>query len=108
MTSFKTIGKTAAALSLTVLAASFAYAQDSARESGSTDIWSTDFQKTLTTGNVVHNAQGSPTSVGSIDIWGTDFQKVLGTHQATRGTPDTTVVSGSIDIYTTDFEKAYM
>jgi hypothetical protein len=109
MTWFKTLSKTAAAFSLTLLAASFAHAQGPVPASGSTDIWSADFQKPVASGSAIHQAANrAPIHVGSTDLWGTDFQKVFGTHQGTHGTAGTTALTGSTDIYTGNFEKAFM
>jgi hypothetical protein len=107
MNAFRTISKTAAVLSLTLLAAGLAQAQGSAPESGSTDIWATNFQRAYAGGNVLHGVQGAPTSTGSTDIWGTDFQRAFVTGSSTQGTTATQAYWGSIDIYQTDFQKAF-
>jgi ABC-type phosphate transport system substrate-binding protein len=111
MTSLKTITRAAAALSLTLAAAGFAQAHGPASTSGSTDIYTTDFQKTFANAHAIGQAQAATAVAGSTDIWATDFQKTFGTHEATLATPATperVVQTGSTDIYKNNFEMAFM
>ena len=108
MTTFKTISR-AAACGLTVLAASVAHAQGPTARTGSTDIYNTDFQKTLATGRSVgYQEARAITGTGSTDIYNTDFQKTFATDNSVHQTPDVAGYRGSTDIWTTDFQKAFM
>jgi hypothetical protein len=44
---------------------------------GSTDIWTTDFQKKFTTFNSVPETRDAAPYKASVDIWSMDFQKVF-------------------------------
>ena len=54
MTTFKGLCKATLALSLTLLACTAAYAQATNMGTASTDIWTTDFQKTFRTADMMH------------------------------------------------------
>jgi len=108
MTSFKTVSKTAAALSLSLFAATLTHAQDSSPALGSTDIWSTNFQKVFATDSADHRAQGAPIHAGSTDIWSTNFQAVFAAGRSIHGVSAMEVCKASTDIYTTNFQKAYL
>jgi hypothetical protein len=108
MTLFKTIGKTTATLSLTLLAVGFANAQGPAATTGSTDIWATDFQKTFATGKPGTPEKSARISVGSTDIYQTDFQKAFPSDPATPRNLAKEVYTGSGDFYSINFQKAFM
>jgi len=108
MTTFKTIGRAAAACSLTLLAAGFAHAQSPIASTGSTDIYTTDFQTTFPTGSVVSREPGTPAGTGSIDLWTTNFQRVFATDGSVRAASDVADYHGSIDIWTTNFQRMSM
>jgi hypothetical protein len=114
MLSFKTISKTTASLSLTLLAAGFAHAQGPASTSGSTDIYNTDFQKTFATGKSDATGNSNPltnraqVSIGSTDIYQTDFQKTFPSAPPTRNLSATEPYTGSTNIYSTNFQRAFM
>lgn len=108
MTTFKSISKAVAACGLTLLAASFAHAQGPAVAMGSTDIYTTDFQKTFATGGQTLREASAQTGTGSTDIYHTDFQTVFSTDTFTRGASDMAEYKGSTDIWTTDFQKTFM
>jgi hypothetical protein len=108
MTIFKSISKAAGACGLTLLAASFAYAQGPTAVTGSTDIYTTDFQKTFATGSEVPRQPSAQTGTGSTDIYRTDFQTVFATDKSTRGEPEMADYRGSTDIWTTNFQATFM
>ena len=105
MTTFKTIGNAAAACSLMLLAAGFAHAQGPIASTGSTDIYTTDFQKKFPTVSVVSREPRTPAGTGSTDIWTTNFQSAFATDGSVRATSDVAGYRGSIDIWTTNFQR---
>jgi len=106
MTTFKTIGNAAAACSLMLLAAGFAHAQGPIASTGSTDIYTTDFQKKFPTVSVVSREPGTPAGTGSTDIWTTNFQSA--TDGSVRATSSVASYRGSIDIWSTNFQRMPM
>jgi hypothetical protein len=48
------------------------------------------------------------TGTGSTDIYTTDFQKTFATDNSVHQTPDVAGYKGTTDIWTTDFQKAFM
>jgi hypothetical protein len=105
MMTFKTIGRGAAVFSLTLLAASFAHAQDS---TGSTDIYRNEFTKSFGLDHPFKAQSQAPIASASTDIWSTNFQKVYGTDKSVPVTPELAGETGSTDIWNTNFQKAFM
>jgi hypothetical protein len=105
MNAYKHVTKIAAAMSLGLLAGSFAHAHDSIAATGSTDIYSTNFQETYPSGNVIVQPKGGPIDSGSTDIWGTDFQNVFATKNSVGKSPAAETGTGSTDIYFTNFQR---
>jgi hypothetical protein len=103
MSTFKTLSAAAAFCGLALTAAFPAHAQGAT--TGSTDIYSTDFQKVFQTVRAGSQAPAAA-GTGSTDIYATDFQRVFGTQESTTRAQQTAAASGSTDIYTTDFQKA--
>ena len=108
MKTFKTITRTMAACGLTLMATSFAHAQGLTPATSSTDIYTTDFQKTFATGSAVQQKPAAVASIGSTDIWTTDFQRTFATDKSVHETADAAGDHGSTNIWTTDFQKAFM
>lgn len=107
MMTFKTINRVMAACGLTMVAASFAHAQ-SPTAATSTDIYTTDFQKTFAAGSVVQQRPAAVAAAGSTDIWTTDFQRTFATDRSAHETADAGGDQGSTNIWATDFQKAFM
>jgi len=105
MMSFKTITKTAAVLSLSVLSVGLAYGRGLTSTTGSLDIYTTDFQKAFATGSSVPQAQEGKVTTGSIDIYETDFQKAFVAGSRADKAASTVVITGSVDIYATNFRN---
>ena len=108
MMTFKTIRRTMAACGLTLVAAGLAHAQGPTATTSSTDIYTTDFQKTFATGSAVQQKPAAVASIGSTDIWTTDFQRTFATDKSVHETADAAGDNGSTNIWTTDFQKAFM
>jgi hypothetical protein len=108
MTIFTTIGRGAVACSLTLLAASFAHAQGQTASPSSTDIYTTDFQRTLATDSVVQREPRATAATGSTDIWTTDFQKKFTTFNSVPETRDVVPHKASVDIWSMDFQRVFM
>lgn len=108
MIGFQNISRAVAACGLTLLAASFAHAQGPSVATGSTDIYTTDFQKAFATGSLSRPEPRTVADTGSTDIWTTDFQKTFATDKSVHETRDMARYKGSTDIWTTDFQKTFM
>lgn len=108
MMTFRTINRAMAVYGLTLLAASFAHAQGPTAVTGSTDIYTTDFQKTFATGSEVLRQPSAQTGTGSTDIYRTDFQTVFATDKSTHGESKMADYGGSTDIWTTNFQATFM
>ncbi len=108
MIEFKMIGKRAAVLSLTLLAATVAHAQSSTTATSSTDIYTTNFQQTLAAVGAPFESSNAPAGTGSTDIYRADFQREFATNSSIKGPQDTAAYEGSTDIYSNDFRKRFM
>jgi hypothetical protein len=108
MTTFKTIRRGAVACSLTLLAASFAHAQGQTASPSSTDIYTTDFQRTFATDSVVQREPRATAATGSTDIWTTDFQRKFTTFNSIPETRDVAPYKASVDIWSMDFQRVFM
>jgi hypothetical protein len=108
MTIFKIIRRGAIACSLTLLAASFAHAQGQTASPSSTDIYTTDFQKTFATDAVVQHETRATAGTGSTDFWTTDFQRKFTTFNSMPETRAVARYQRSADIWSTNFQKVFM
>jgi hypothetical protein len=108
MIAFKTIGKRAAVLSLALMAAAVAHAQSSTTATGSTDIYTTNFQQAYATVDPVSGSPDAPVGTASTDIYRTDFQREFATNSSIKQARDTAAYAGSTDIYSNDFRKSFM
>ena len=108
MMTFRTINRVMAACGVTLVAASFAHAQSPTAATSSTDIYTTDFQRTFATGGVVQKGPAAVAAAGSTDIWTADFQRTFATDKSVHETADAGGDRGSSDIWATDFQKAFM
>jgi hypothetical protein len=108
MIAFKTIGKEAAILSLTLMAATVAHAQGLTTTTGSTDMYTINFQQAFASGRVILGDPGAPVGTGSTDIYGTDFQRAFATDSSVKEPRDTAAYRGSTDIYSTDFQNSFL
>ena len=104
----KSVIKIAATLSISLLAAAFAHAQGLSAATGSTDIYTVDFQRAYPSASMPALVKGGSIVTESTDIWATDFQKLLATQDSIRNSPTAAAYSGSTDIYTTNFQRSYM
>jgi hypothetical protein len=103
MTTLKTVSAAAAVWSLALMVAPLAHAQASTAATGSTDIYSTNFQEKFTTAGVT--ASEPSASISSTDIYSSDFSKAFPSAGSIHGVQDTAAYHGSTDIYSTDFQK---
>jgi len=103
MTTLKTVSAAAAVWSLTLMLAPLAHAQGSTAATGSTDIYSTNFQEKFATDGVTAPEPNASTS--STDIYSSDFRKAFPSAGATHGVQDTAAYQGPTDIYSPDFQK---
>jgi hypothetical protein len=105
MSVHKSVTKIAATLSINLLAAAFAQAQSLSAATGSTDIYTVNFQKAYPSAGVTAPAKGG-SDTGSTDIWATNFQKVFATQDSVPNSPAVAAYKGSTDIYTTNFQRS--
>ena len=103
MTTLKTVSAAAAVWSLTLMVAPLAHAQGSTAATGSTDIYSTNFQEKFATDGVT--AREPVAGISSTDIYSNDFSKAFPSAGSIHGVRDTAAYQGSTDIYSTDFQK---
>jgi hypothetical protein len=103
MTTLKTVSAAAAVWSLALMVAPLAYAQGSTAATGSTDIYSTNFQEKFATDGVT--ATEPSASTRSTDIYSSDFRQAFASAGSTHGVQDTAAYQGSTDSYSTDFQK---
>jgi hypothetical protein len=108
MIAFKTIRKRAAVLSLTLMAAAVAHAQGSTTANASTDIYTTDFQRTFATDRAASEGAAASVGTGSTDIYRADFRTAFATNGSVGKPRDTASYKGSTDIYSNDFQKSLM
>jgi Ca2+-binding EF-hand superfamily protein len=107
MTMFKSLSKATLALGFTVLAATASYSQQ-----GSTDIWTTNFQKAFMTEKMMHmmdmSGKGMVTREDYDKYMGKVFDMMDKGHKGMLDKSDfTRYDSGSTDIWTTDFQKTF-
>jgi len=102
----RSVTKTAATLSISLLAASVAYAQGLSTATGSTDIYTFNFQKAYPSAGVITPVKGGSIGTGSTDIWATNFQKISATQDSVPNSPTAAAYTGSTDIYTTNFQRS--
>jgi hypothetical protein len=91
------------ALVLGLSAAGVAFAQSP----GSTDIYSTNFQKAYPNSDVMVSSKATSVHTGSTDIYATNFQKVYPSRSTASPALGTQAEAGSTDIYFTDFQRRY-
>jgi EF hand domain-containing protein len=98
--------RVALTLSLALLAATAANAQ-----AGSTDIWTTDFQKAFMTEKMMHmmdmSHKGMVTRADYDKYMGEVFDRMDRKHRGMLDKDDFMAVSGSTDIWTTDFQTTF-
>jgi len=94
---------TGIALVLGLSAASVAFAQNP----GSTDIYTTNFQKAYPSSDVMVSPKATSVHAGSTDIYATNFQKVYPSRSTAITELGTQAEAGSTDIYFTDFQRRY-
>jgi hypothetical protein len=100
------VAKIAATLSINLLATAFAHAQGLSTATGSTDIYTFNFQKAYPSTGVTAPVKGGSIDTGSTDIWATNFQKIFATQDSVANSPAVAAYSGSTDIYTTNFQRS--
>jgi hypothetical protein len=108
MNVYKRVIQIAATLSITFLVAAFAHAQGLSAATGSTDIYTFNFQKAYPSTGVPASVKGGSIGTGSTDIWATNFQKTFATQDSAPKSPTAAGYAGSTDIYSTNFQRAYM
>jgi len=101
----KSVTKIAATLSVSLMAATFAHAQGLSTATGSTDIYTFNFQKAYPSAGVTA-VKGGSIGAGSTDIWATNFQRIFATQDSVLNSPTATAYTGSTDIYTTNFQRS--
>ena len=102
----KSVTKIAVTLSINLLAAAFAHAHGLSAATGSTDIYTVNFQKAYPSAGVTAPVKGGSIDTGSTDIWATNFQKVFATQDSVPNSPAVAAYKGSTDIYTTNFQRS--
>jgi Ca2+-binding EF-hand superfamily protein len=107
MNTTKWLAKAAVAAGICLLSATAAYAQQ-----GSTDIWTTDFQKAFMTEKMMHmmdmSHKGMVTKSDYDAYMGKVFDMMDKGHKGMLDKSDfTRIDSGSTDIWTTDFQKTF-
>jgi hypothetical protein len=104
----KSVTKTAATLSIGLLAAIVAHAQGLSTATGSTDIYTFNFQNAYRPAGVITPVEGGSIGTGSTDIWVTNFQKIFATQDSVPNSPTAAAYTGSTDIYTTNFQRSFL
>ncbi len=112
MTTSKRLTAAAVALSLSLLAVSFANAQSNSMGTGSIDIWTTDFQKAFMTEKMMHMMDMSHKGMVSKADYDAYMGKMFDAMDKKHtGMLDKdaflTMDTGSINIWTTDFQKTF-
>lgn len=109
MSTMKSLRKATLTLGLALMTATAAYAE--AMGTGSTDIWTTDFQKAFMTEKMMHMMDMSRHGM----VMKSDYDKYMGMvfdrmdrkHRGMLDKEDFMAVNGSTDIWTTDFQKTF-
>ena len=114
MTTFKGLCKTTLALSFLLLAGTAAYAQGTTMGTGSTDLWTTDFQKAFMTEKMMHmmdaSGKGMVTKADYDKYMGKVFDMMDKNHKGMLDKQDFLTAemgTGSTTIWTTDFQKTF-
>jgi Ca2+-binding EF-hand superfamily protein len=107
MTIFKSLSKAALVAGMTLLAATAVHAQQ-----GSTDIWTTDFQKAFMTEKMMHmmdmSHKGMVSKADYDAYMGKVFDMMDKGHKGMLDKDDfTRSEGGSTDLWTTDFQKTF-
>jgi Ca2+-binding EF-hand superfamily protein len=111
MTILKSLSKAMLAMGMALMAATAGYAQEG-RGTGSTDLWSTDFQKAFMTEKMMHMMDMSGKGMVTRDDYNKYMSKVFDMmdkgHKGMLDKDDfTRYDNGSTDIWTTDFQKSF-
>jgi len=114
MTTLKTLSKATLALGFTLLAATVAYGQATNMGTGSTDLWTTDFQKSFMTEKMMHmmdtSGKGMVTKADYDKYMGKVFDMMDKNHKGMLDKNAFLAVemgTGSTTIWTTDFQKTF-
>jgi Ca2+-binding EF-hand superfamily protein len=112
MSTFKSLSKAALALSFTLLAASVTYAQTAG--TGSTDLWTTDFQKAFMTEHMMHmmdmSGKGMVTKADYDKYMGKVFDMMDKDHKGMldkNAFMNVEMGTGSTTLWSTDFQKTF-
>jgi EF hand len=112
MTTLKGLCKATLALSLMLLAGTAAYAQANTMGTGSTDLWTTDFQKAFMTEKMMHmmdtGGKGMVSKADYDKYMGSLFDMMDKKHNGMLDkTEFMTMDAGSTSVWTTDFQKTF-
>jgi len=114
MTTLKTLSKATLTLGFTLLAATVAYGQATNMGTGSTDLWTTDFQKSFMTEKMMHmmdtSGKGMVTKADYDKYMGKVFDMMDKNHKGMLDKNAFLAVemgTGSTTIWTTDFQKTF-